>query len=149
MGAEKLVVDASVLVKWVVPEEYSDDARRIRDDFLEGRVLIHVPCIALLEASSALRKYVVRGFTDDGTATEALRLLVDSGIRIEPLGVEDPLSALSLSLDAGITVYDAYYVSLARKLDAPLVTADEKLLQNKKVRKLVRVLHITEYHLTI
>ncbi len=149
MAAEKLVVDASVLVKWVVQEEYSEDARRLRDDFLEGRVSIHVPCTAILEASSALRKYVLRGLADDSTAAEALRLLVDSGLRIEPLGDEDPLSTLSLSLDAGITVYDAYYVSLAQRLDAPLITADEKLLRNKRVGELVRLLHVTEYRLPV
>ena len=37
-------------------------------------------------------------------------------------------AALDLALDAGISVYDAVYASLARTLAAPLVTADARLL---------------------
>jgi predicted nucleic acid-binding protein len=34
--SEKIVVDASVAVKWFVEEEYSKEALRIRDSYREG-----------------------------------------------------------------------------------------------------------------
>ncbi len=53
----KVIVDASVAVKWVIPEDYSDDAVRLRNDFLDGKIEVHAPEIIPIRVASALRKY--------------------------------------------------------------------------------------------
>ncbi|MEM0011159.1 MAG: type II toxin-antitoxin system VapC family toxin, partial [Candidatus Bathyarchaeia archaeon] len=58
---DKVVADASVIVKWIIPEDYTEDALRLRDDFLDGKIDIHAPSIILLEVANALRKYYLRG----------------------------------------------------------------------------------------
>ncbi len=35
---EKVVADASVIVKWFVDEMYSENARKLRDEFINGSV---------------------------------------------------------------------------------------------------------------
>ena len=57
----RVVIDASVCVKWVVNEEYSEYAWRIRDDHLRGVVRVVMPSIGVVEVVNALRKYVARG----------------------------------------------------------------------------------------
>ncbi|AEM38359.1 hypothetical protein Pyrfu_0488 [Pyrolobus fumarii 1A] len=46
MRAKPVVADASVIIKWVIPEAYSEHAVRLRDDHLEGRVVVHSRGIA-------------------------------------------------------------------------------------------------------
>ena len=41
-----LVLDASAVVKWFVKEEESDEMRKIRDLYLNGKVVIYAPCRA-------------------------------------------------------------------------------------------------------
>ena len=47
-------------------------------------------------------------------------------LRVEEVAV-DPAEALALAERTGLTVYDATYLWLARKLGAPLITLDEAL----------------------
>ena len=145
MPGERLVVDASIVVKWVIPEEYSEHAVLLRDDHLDGRVEAHAPDLLLLEAASALRKYVLRGLLEPGKALRALQLLSEAGIGLEPVDGELALEALRLSLQLGITPYDAAYIALARRLQAPLYTADDRLASNPAVASLGIVRHIREY----
>jgi predicted nucleic acid-binding protein len=123
-----VVADASVLVKWVIPEDYSDHAVMLRDDHLEGRVRVHAPDLALLEAASALRKHVLRGTIAGEQAMKALRLLGEAELVLEPTWPELALETLELSLELDVTPYDAAYLALAKRLDAPFYTADERLL---------------------
>jgi predicted nucleic acid-binding protein len=49
------ILDASVILKWFVDEESSDQALRIRDEFCRGEREIVVPDLLLLEVANALR----------------------------------------------------------------------------------------------
>ncbi len=145
MRGKPVVVDASVVVKWLVPEDYSGEASRLRDDHLEGRVEAHAPDLLLLEAASALRKYAVRGLISEGDAIEALGLIGEAELRLHRVDRQLALEALKLSLELGVTVYDAVYIALALRLSAPMYTADEALLGNKRVASLGLVAHVKDY----
>jgi len=123
----RLVVDASVGVKWFVPEPLSDRALAILEDFGDGRVELYAPRVFTLEVASALRKYCVRGLVERGLVAESLRVLRDIDIAYVEVGWDLVDEALSYSLEKGVTVYDAVYIVTARKLKARLVTADERL----------------------
>ena len=109
-----LVVDASVAVKWVMPENYSGEALALLRDHLEDRV-------------------------------EALQLITESEPMLEEVDKILSEEALRISLDLGVTVYDAAYLALASRLRATFYTADERLLSNPKVRRLGIAKHITKY----
>ena len=145
MPGKRVVADASVVVKWVIPERYSDEASRLRDDHLSGNVVVHAPDLVLLEVASALRKYAAKGLISRDQAEEALLLVSSAEIRLEHIDSELARRALELSLDLGVTVYDAAYIATALRLTAPLYTSDEELLSNSKVRGLGIVRHIRDY----
>ncbi len=145
MRPRLVVVDASVAVKWVIPEDYSGEALALLRDHLEGRVEAHAPALMLLEAASALRRYVVRGVLSPGQALEALQLIAESEPVLEEVDKTLSEEALRMSLDLGVTVYDAAYLALASRLGASFYTADEKLLSNPKVRELGIARHIAGY----
>ena len=57
-----VVLDTSVLVKWILPERDSEIALRIRDAHVTGVLRIVVPDFALIELGNVLRyKFPARG----------------------------------------------------------------------------------------
>lgn len=132
----KVVVDASVVVKWALPEPYAQEARRLRDDHLTGRVTAIAPPCLWLEVASALRKYAIRGLLPAEKALKAAELLYQTEVEIEEV---DPSQVLATALKHGVTAYDAAYILLAERHNALLYTADEKLLRHPKAR------HVRDY----
>ena len=117
------VVDASVALKWYVPEVHSDDALRV----LEPGNELHVPDLLHSEAGNILWKKAHRGELSVG---EARRIV--HGLLAAPLSVHASATLLAGALDIATrtdrTVYDAMYVALAVALGGPLVTADRRLV---------------------
>ncbi len=66
-------------------------------------------------------------------------------LRLHSLDRQLALEALKLSLEHGVTVYDAVYIALALRLNATMYTADEALLGNKRVAILGLVAHVKDY----
>jgi len=131
----KLVIDASVGVKWFVPEPLSDKALAILEDFRDGRVELYAPRIFMLEVASALRKYCVRGLVERSIVAASLRVLRDIDIVYMEINWDLVDKALSYSLERGVTAYDAAYIVAARNLGARLVTADERLYRALRNRE--------------
>ena len=118
------VVDASVVIKWFVPEVNSEAARRWLDtshDYL-------APDLVFPEAGNAIWKKVRRG---ELAVDDARRLARDiSGAAIEAIPMRGLLpDAQALALNTGMTVYDAMYLALAIRLETQAITADARLLQ--------------------
>ncbi len=116
------VVDASVVVKWFVPEIHSDAARRL----LTLPHQYFAPDLLFAEAANTIWKKTRRGelSIEDGS-----RLVADIGrVAVESIScralAED---AHALANATGQTVYDALYVALAVRLDTRLITADARL----------------------
>lgn len=73
----RLVVDASIVVKWLNPyENLADDANRIRDDYEQGHISLLVPAFWDYEVVNGLNKAVARGDLSEQEGREALTLLL-------------------------------------------------------------------------
>ena len=120
-GPQLSAVDASVAVKWFVPESDADRARDLREAHEDGRVLLAAPVLLLYEVLNALRHESRIGA--DRTAAAA-QDLVDLQIALDPASPDLLAKAVRLAYRTGLTVYDASYVALAEHLDCPLYTAD-------------------------
>jgi len=143
---EVVVVDSNIMVKWFIPEEYSREAGRLLKGFLYGRISIIAPVYAMIECCNALRKYVVRKIISREQVMGVYRLFTRIGVNF--VTIEQPLleEALRYGLDNDITVYDAYYIVLAKHYDTIVYTADEKLL--KKIGGVeASIRHIKDYEL--
>jgi len=123
---QKVVVDASIMVKWFLEEEFSDEAKQMRDSFVTGKMAISVPSLLLYECLNALWH---SGLFSEEELALAARALSKYGFDIwEPKGkIYEQSAALSSRFD--ISVYDASYVALALHLKATLYTADLELIQ--------------------
>ena len=116
-----VVVDASVVIKWFVPEAGSDAASRL----LASEDRLEAPDLLFAEIANAIWKKVQRGQL---TRAESQMLVSD----IEKIAVgTTPCRALAndahaLALITSRSVYDSMYVALALRLDTRVITADER-----------------------
>lgn len=114
-----IVLDASAAVHLLLRTE--------RGDWVDERVGgedRRVPQLFEYEVLSVLRHEALRGELTSEREAAALRHLVRLRRRRHP---PQPLLDRIWELRSSLTSYDASYVALAEALDAPLVTADERL----------------------
>ena len=115
------VVDASVVVKALVPELGSIEAAEVL------RHPVAAPDLLVPECLHALWKKFVRRELSQAEAVTAALQLESAGIALEPT---QPLAgeAMALSLRLGYPAYDCFYLALAQRLGGELITADDKLV---------------------
>src|SRR3954468_8038689 len=112
----KLVLDSSVAFKWHVREVGSDQALRIRDDFLNGFTELLAPDIFPVEIAHALTRAERQGRI---TPAQGMMHLNDMLVMLPDLHGCLPLlpRAYELSSQARVGVYDGLYVALAERED--------------------------------
>ena len=123
----KLVVDASVVIKWFVTEPLSLEARRILDDYRAGAIDLVAPDLLNAEVGNIVwKKQTYQGLgPDDAKAViDAFRSLV---IAFTPT-VDLLTDAYSLAITHQRTIYDSLYLALSVREACQFVTADEKLV---------------------
>ena len=121
----EIVVDTSVVVKWYIPEQHHEQARALRDEYLDGKFDLVAPALMPFEAINAL-KY--SGHYEGNRLEEASKSLPEYGIELVPFNNTGPVAKIASELD--ITIYDATYIGLAQKLETKAYTADGKLLND-------------------
>jgi len=120
----EIVVDASVVAKWYVPETHHERARDLRDDYLEGKHDLVAPALMPFEVVNALKH---GGHYDGDRLVEASTTLPEYGIDLVPYRKLGPVAEVAADLD--VTLYDASYVALANASDSTVFTADGRLLE--------------------
>ncbi len=120
------VLDASVAIRWVIPERGSDEAAEL----LTRPIGWLAPRLMLTEAAATLRRKVAGGEVAPAVAIQALGALVeavaDGTVRVTD--DEDFVSAaLGLALTLGHKVPDCLYLAVAEREGCELATADQRL----------------------
>ena len=116
----RVVIDASAGVELLLA---TPEGRRLSQAISSGSD-VFVPEVYLLEVAATLRRMELRGVVSEDRAAFALRRLLTlkaTRVQIKPLLTE------AWSLRHNVTVPDALYVVLARRLNASLLTADQRL----------------------
>ena len=122
-----LVVDASVVVKWLVYEP----GRILARELLSRDEQVHAPDLVLVETGNALWKKVRRGeISVDQASTGVISLprLFESLLPSSALVGR----AMRIALEIDHPVYDCLYIACAESLDAWLVTADDRFVRKAK-----------------
>jgi predicted nucleic acid-binding protein len=123
---ERLVIDASVAVKWVVPEPDSDRAEVLLDHRMVA------PDLLLAECANVLWKKVRRGELTEREADIAAQTLEQADLTL--VSTRGYLAlATSVAVELDHPAYDAVYLTVAEASELRLVTADDKLV--RKVRE--------------
>jgi predicted nucleic acid-binding protein len=117
------VIDASVAIKWVITEDGTEAANRLR---WSGTAL-HAPDLLVPEAGNILWKKIQRHELTKTEAELACGILRLAKIEIHAMGSQ-ALLALEMAVELEHPVYDTTYLALARTLAMPMVTADRRLV---------------------
>ncbi|MBV8841404.1 MAG: type II toxin-antitoxin system VapC family toxin [Bryobacterales bacterium] len=122
------VVDASVAVKWIIPEERHEQARELLKMFVWGSTELIAPPTLEEEVASAVAKQCRRRLLSADQARSAFtqfqsfrpRLMLHAGL------VGD---ALALSLQHHLSLWDCLYLALAIRYRCDLITADARFFR--------------------
>ncbi|HSB33115.1 MAG TPA: type II toxin-antitoxin system VapC family toxin, partial [Nitrospirota bacterium] len=114
-----------------------DSAVRLRDDHVSGHETVAVPDLLFYEIGNVL---VTKTRLSEEAIHEAFSLLWDFSLERFDLGLDEFLAGMALSRKYGITLYDAAYVELSRRLKCSFLTADKKLYEKVKSMKSVELL---------
>lgn len=137
----RVVVDASVAVKWFSKEENSDKAESLLNMNHLSQLSIYAPNLLIYETGNALWKGKK---IDHDILINDMDVLFDSNIEFIPLDKSLIQSAASLMPKYDLTFYDAAYVGLACILKTPLVTANIK--GHEKIKE-VEIIELKEFRM--
>jgi len=127
-----LVIDASVLVKFFLPEILSGQAETLLSRVEEGEIKLRAPDLILPESGNILWKKYRRKELDRSEVGKISGLIESFPLSLEPSKPLMPL-AVELAMAYGITVYDSMYLGVAKIFACALITADRKLVE--QIRK--------------
>ena len=121
-----IVLDASVALAWCFEDETSAAADVVADRLMSEPAI--VPAIWPLEVANAVVAAERRGRLTERDAAEILELLTVLPIEIEATSTRQALGAIAaVAREHGLSAYDAAYLELAARLQAPLATLDMRL----------------------
>lgn len=123
----KYVLDASVALKWVLPEPHSDKALALRDSYDQRLTDLIAPHFFLMECGYSLFRAQNKNLLHAGQP----RTLLTSILRHSPVLKDvNPLlpPAVELTEQMRVGFYDAFYLALAEGEACEFVTADTKLI---------------------
>ncbi|MBB3609786.1 type II toxin-antitoxin system VapC family toxin [Rhizobium sp. BK602] len=120
---ETLVVDASIAIKWVIEEDGTPLAVRLRQNHRFA-----APDLLTAECANILWKKTQRNELTAAEAAMAARLLERSNIEL--FGMRSLLTkATEMAISLGHPAYDCLYIGLAASHNWRFVTADQRLLR--------------------
>jgi predicted nucleic acid-binding protein len=114
-----VIVDASVALKWVIPEAGAEAARRL----IAGEVLA-APDLLFVECANVLLVKARRGQLTPEDARAAMQAIESAPIR--PVAIHPHAAAAqAIAFELQHPAYDCLYLAVALAERARLVTADE------------------------
>lgn len=140
MSKQRIVVDASVMVKWLrsEKEELLKQADKLLIDLKQGKVELYAPELSKYEVGNVLVKRKL--LLDEAKAS--LVSYYNILINFIPESKELAQNTYKFADELNITYYDGAYLSLAKDLDAVLITENIKHLGKAKE---VKVIPLSQY----
>lgn len=123
----KLVIDASIGIKQILPENDSAKALQLYSDFRKGIHELLAPDLYFVEISNVLTMAARKGKIPEADLPYAFGDM----IRYQPV-IHNTTSflygAFNIASQIRVSVYDAIYLAMSKQENCPLVTADQKLI---------------------
>ena len=140
----KYTIDASVMARWFIPgEEYEEEALKIRNDYAQGKIQLYAPTPIKYEVLNSIWKAVTRKLMETNQAKTYCQIIpkiMPTTIKLESQDLEE---TIEIAVKEKITIYDATYITTAKKTKSTLITADNKL--NEKSKNHIKTIHLKEY----
>lgn len=128
---KKVVVDASVILKWILDGDKESDKDKAMDllkGWGDGKVQIYAPSLWQYEVGNFLGREL------PSEAEQKMSLLVDLHIAAVPVNESIYRRCFTWMHGKKVTFYEAVYLSSAFEVQGMLVTADEAFI--KKMGKI-------------
>ena len=127
---KQLVIDSSVSVKWInsQDEKYLDKADQVLTATRDGKVELLAPELSKYEIGNVLWKKRM----ELPSALSSLTCYYSIPINFISWNPELAGKSMEIAIENEITYYDACFLALADKFNAPLLTDNPKH-QNKKI----------------
>ncbi len=135
-----VVVDASVVLKWFIPEEDTVHALKLREAHLQGRLVLAAPELLSYEVANVLRYHPD---ISQAAIRENIEALFNLGVVLVPPSIVLLDSSVRIAHQFDISVYDASYIALGVEVGASIITADDKL--RNRVDKTLRCKSLAEW----
>lgn len=124
----ELVIDASIVLKWFLDEDDSDEALTIRENAFAQKFSLHTTELLFFEITNILSIHPM---------PSTLRKDMFSDLYSVPFVIhsyddQQAYAASDLAVSCAISAYDASYIVLAQHLRCPFLTADQKLITKTK-----------------
>ncbi|MFT4228775.1 MAG: type II toxin-antitoxin system VapC family toxin [Microbacterium sp.] len=113
-----VVIDSSALLQVVLDPNAGNLAERLVNEGL------HAPAHVRVEAVNVLRRQRNAGVLSPAQAEEVLAAITAAPVHLWPF---ESVAGRAWELGENATTYDAAYLALAERLQAPLITHDGKL----------------------
>jgi predicted nucleic acid-binding protein len=126
----KYVLDASVALKWVLPETDSALANRLRAEYRGGQHELLAPDVFPAEVGHGLARAERRGLVPPPGGLALLADVLTTAPRLFPSLPDLLPTAYLIASRMRAGVYDCLYVALAEREQCQLVTADDRLVRN-------------------
>ena len=121
-----VVVDASLVVKWLVDEDDSDKAHAVLQSWVVQDITRISPNLMPFEVANALHRRVVRGELSVKDSTRMISRLLESRLELhQTSGLHVRALQIASQLRQG-AAYDAHYLALAESFGCELWTADQR-----------------------
>jgi predicted nucleic acid-binding protein len=127
--AIQYVIDASVNIKQFIPDPLSEKAKQLLSLLNKTDTRLFVPDLFYIESTNILWKYVKAGQYKSEDAILDLANLKQLPLQIVST-TELIESAFLIATNYQISAYDASYVALSQKVNAPLLTLDKRLVNS-------------------
>ncbi|MCX5814379.1 MAG: type II toxin-antitoxin system VapC family toxin [Proteobacteria bacterium] len=126
---KKYIVDASVILKWVLEKEKEPDhdkATGLLHAWVSGAVRIAAPGLWTYEVANILG----RALPDE--AGQKMKLLLDLQINVVDCSEQMIRQCFAWMKEHQVTFYDAVYLAAAYEIDAALLTSDDKFREKMR-----------------
>ncbi|MHB0939240.1 MAG: type II toxin-antitoxin system VapC family toxin [Armatimonadota bacterium] len=122
------VIDASILIKVISMEDYTEEIIDFLEEITPG-IELHAPELTRLECANVLRTRVMRFNYPVAQARQDLGELMQIAVTYYPI---EPLvaAAFEIGCQYGVSAYDGVYVALAASLHLPFFTVDRPAVNN-------------------
>ncbi len=126
---DKSILDASVIIKWFIKEEGSNQADLYLERLSKREIVIIVPELLFYEVGNTLTSYKVQEDHSNYIAKKLYALPFE----IKQIDFTYFRKIMHNAKTFGISFYDAAYITLMEEEHCEFITADRKLFQ--KVNK--------------
>ena len=123
-----VVVDANIVLKWVLTEADSQAARALLAEWKNQEIVVYVPTLLSYEITNILYREVRAGRITSETAKDGIHMIHRVVSPVYSRNAVLNLRAMAMAKHFDLSAaYDSHYLALAERKECTLWTADKRM----------------------